>query len=375
MTCHRFIRTGLPAGVIILIAAAVTALLPSPAHAVAPARIGHLVDEAILSERDRDDIRRYAKHWAEQLAEPAKPAEARSQEVDEARSKLIEPLKAVRVGQPFRSEYSKALVPHLKAVIQKGSTHAAVNSLQIVALLGTPDALKVILAHASRVGREGREGEDDFGIRLWAAIAFPIAVEQGVLSQNKINEALRQLEKAAGHEAAAAGADDAQYLWLVLQRQFEAIASVKSPVSRDVQVKVLKAVTKAMADQQQGPSDLMQATYPALMLILNEYLTLDSANRERIGKSLAPVLCNLCKVAAEHWGEAQDDHAARKSYGGAVHISENLLKLIDARVRPNQVRPRTALGPAWRNGDKNRFDRDRDKWNAVLRGPPYVDTR
>ena len=156
-------------------------------------------------------------------------------EVDEARAKLIEPLRAVRVGKLFRVEYSKAVVPYLEKVILDGSTHAAVNSLQVAALLGTPEALKVILAHASI------EDEDDFGIRLWAALAFPIAVEQGVLPQNKINEALRQLEKAASHEAAAAGGADAQYQWLVLQRQFEAIASVENSVSRDVQVKVLKA--------------------------------------------------------------------------------------------------------------------------------------
>ncbi len=368
MKCGRCISTGVPTSLTgltrstrstRLIIATVTALLTCPAHAAAPARISHLVDNANLSERDRDDIRRYALHWAG----GRNPAE-----VDEARAKLIEPLRAVRVGDLFRFEYSKAVVPHLEKVILDGSTHAAVNSLQVVALLGTPDALKVILAHASI------EDEDDFGIRLWAALAFPIAVEQGVLPQNKINEALRRLEKAASREAAASGAADAQYQWLVVLRQFEAIASVRNSVSRDVLVKVLKAVTLAM-EKQQGPSDLMQATYPALMLILNEYLTLDSANRETVGKSLAPVLCDLCTVAAAHWGNAQVDEAARKSYGGAVHISENLLKLIDARVRPNQMRPRTELGPAWRDRDKNRFERDHNKWRAVLLGPPYVNQR
>lgn len=365
MKCGRCISTGVATSqttltsLTPLIMAAVTALLTCSAHAAAPARISHLVDNASLSERDRDDIRRYALHWT---------GSRESAEVDEARAKLIEPLRAVRVGKLFRVEYSKVVVPHLEKVILDGSTHAAVNSLQVVALLGTPEALKVILAHASI------EDEDDFGIRLWAALAFPIAVKQGVLPQNKINEALRRLEKAASHEAAAAGAADAQYQWLVLQRQFEAIASVKNSVSRDVQVKVLKAVTLAM-EKQQGPSDLMQATYPALMLILNQYLTLDPANRETVGKSLAPVLCDLCTVAAAHWGNAQVDDAARKSYGGAVHISENLLKLIDARVRPDQARPRTQLGPAWRNGDKNRFERDHNKWREVLLGSPYVNKR
>ena len=357
MKCDRPISTGLGNSLAASVIMAVAVLPTPPAHAAAPARINQLVDNANLSERDRDDIRRYALHWAG-TREP--------DEVDEARAKLIEPLRAIRVGDRFRFEYSRAVVPHLEKVILQGTTHAAVNSLQVVALLGTPEALKVILAHASI------DDEDDFGIRLWAARAFPIAVDQGVLPQDKINEALRKLEKAASREAAAAGAADAPLQWLVLQRQFEAIASVKNSVSRDVLAKVLKAVTQAMKKNQHGPSDLMNATYPALMLILNEYLTLDPANRKTVGKSLAPVLCDLCRVAATHWAKAQDNEVARKSYGGAVHISENLLKLIDARIRPDQVRPRTELGGAWRSGDKHRFDLDRDKWSDVLRRPPYV---
>ncbi len=355
MTCGRLISTGLATSVIL----AVVVLPTHPARAAAPARINQLVDKANLSERDRDDIRRYALHWAGNW-DPDK--------VDEARVKLIEPLRAIRVGDRFRIEYSKVVVPLLEKVILNGSAHATVNSLQVVAFLGTPDALKVILAHASI------DDEDDYSIRLWAALAFPIAVSQGVLPQNKINEALRKLEKAASHEATAPGPANTPMPWLVLQRQFEAIASVENSVSREVLPKVLKAVTLAM-ESQQGPSDLMHATYPALILILNEYLTLDQANQQRVGKSLAPVLCDLCTVAAKHWGNAQGDKAARKSYDGAVHVSENLLKLIDARVRPNQKRPRTELGPAWRSGDKNRFVEDHNKWRDVLLGPPYVSTR
>jgi len=341
----------------------VAATLATAAHtalAAAPARISNLVDKRNLTERDRGDIREYAEFWGRRLQQSA-PAD-----VDEARGKLGDPLRAVRIGEVFRFEYSDAVVIHLDKVVRDGSPHAAVNAIQILALLGTPASLEVILAHLSI------EQEPDFGIRLWAAIGFPIAVRQNALPNNEINKALRDLGAAAASEARAAinaGGDD-KTRWLLLRRQFEAISSVKSRTSREVQVKVIKAVTEAM-DDRQGPCDLMQATYRALLLIRNEYLDLPAADQAMMGKSLAPVLCDLCTVAAAHWDGAQKDETARASYGGAVHISERLLILIDARVRPNQARLRTELGPAWRNGEKGRFNNDHDKWRMLLVSPPY----
>ncbi len=345
-----------------LVTVAVT--LATATHAAAPARISNLVDKSNLTERDRGDIHQYAEFWGRQLNQAAPT------DVDEARGKLGDPLRAVRIGEVFRFEYSDAVVVHLDEVVREGSPHAAVNAMQILALLGTPSSLEVILAHSSI------EHEPDFGIRLWAAIGFPIAVRQNALPNNEINKALRELGEAAAREARAAvnKRDDDETRWLLLRRQFEAISSVKSQTSREVQVKVIRSVTEAM-DNQQGPSDLMQATYRGLMLIRNEYLRLPPADQEMMGKSLAPVLCDLCTVAAAHWDRAQKDDIARESYGGAVHVSENLLKMIDARVRPNQTGPRTELGPAWRNDKKGQFTNDHDKWRTLLMGPPYYKNR
>ena len=334
-------------------------------HATAPARISNLVDKSNLTERDRGDIRQYAEFWGQQLLHEGAPAD-----VNQARGKLGDPLRAVRVGEVFRFVYSDAVVIHLDKVVRDGSPHAAVNAMQILALLGTPSSLKVMLAHSSI------SQEPDFGIRLWAAIGFPTAVRQNALPNNEINKALRDLGAAAANEVRAPidKRDDDKIRWLLLRRQFEAISSVKSRTSREVQVKVIKAVTEAM-DNRQGPSDLMQATYGALLLIRNEYIDLPAADQEMMGKSLAPVLCDLCTVAAAHWDNAQKDKIAREAYGGAIHVSENLLKMIDARVRPNQVGPRTELGPAWRAARKDQFTNDHDKWRTLLLGPPYYKGR
>jgi len=356
-------RTSISSSLLVTVAATL-ATATHATLAAAPARIGNLVDKSNLTERDRGDIRQYAEFWGRQLNETA------PSDVDEARGKLGDPLRAVRVGEVFRFEYSDAVVDHLAKVVKDGSPHAAVNALQILALLGTPASLDVILAHSSI------EHEPDFGIRLWAAIGFPIAVRQNALPNNEINKALRDLGEAAANEARAAVSkrDDDETRWLLLRRQFEAISSVKSQTSREVQVKVIRAVTAAM-DTRQGPSDLMQATYRALLLMRNEYLDLPAADQERMGKSLAPVLCDLCTVAAAHWDGAQDDDTARQSYGGAVQVSETFLKMIDSTVRPDQTGPRTELGPAWQNREKNQFIGDHDKWRMLLSQPPYNKNR
>ncbi len=338
----------------------VAATLAGAAHAADPARISHLVDKSLLNERERGEIRRYSDFWGQAL-DSEKPGE-----VDKARERLGQPLSAVRVGDVFRFEYSKAVVKHLDTVVNDGSPHAATNAMLILSLLGTPSSLEVMLDHASI------EDEPDFGIRLTAANGFPIAVSQDALPNMEINKALRDLGEAAASEAraAAAAAGDDQVSWLVLRRQFEAINSVKSHTSREVQIKVMKAATEAM-EAREGPSKLMQATYRALMLIRNEYLRLPQAEQETVGKSLAPVLCDLCTVAAAHWDNAQQDETARKTYGNAVRMSERLLKMIDSQIRPNQAVPRTELGPAWQDRKKNQFTNDHDTWRTLLLDPPY----
>lgn len=321
----------------------------SSSAAAAPPRISQLADRSNLTEQDLRSIEQFASHWCEQLND-GDPAE-----VDQARDKLAEPLRAVEVGSVFRMQYTQAALPGLKAAIDDGKPQAAVNAMQILAQLGTPRALEVIVANADE------QDQPDFGIRLWAAKSFPLAVSQGTLPQNEINKALRSFGHAAQRE------DN----WLVLRRQFEAVASVDGVVSRDVQLDALRQMTERMAEVNPGPSDLMHAAYPALKLVRDEYLRLNAADQKPFGKELAPVLCDVCTVANVHWKNAQADTEAKEIYGGAIHISENLLRLIDPDQRPGQRSPQTQLGPAWNNRNERAFRADHQQWQAVLSKPPY----
>ncbi len=331
-------------------AAMLTAAISVAAGAAPPRGINNLASEKSFTEAQRSDIRSYAVDWCDTLGSE------QPDDVDEARAKLFEPLRAVVISQEFRFEYAKAALPGLNKAISTGAPHAAVNALQIVAFLGTPEAFNIIVSHVSA----DDEKVDD--IRLWAAKSFAPAVRQGIVPANEINKALRRLETAASRED----------YWLALQRQFEAIASVNSPLSRELQVNVLRAITSRM-QKQKGPSELMQAAYPALLLLRDWYIPLPGTDQEVVvlGKSLAPVLHDLCTVAQGHWDLAQADPAARQSYGGVVTISENLLKVIDSQVRPATDAPRSEMSKGWSDRDKARFVTGYNQWGSVIKQPPY----
>ncbi len=342
MHSPRFIW-GVP---LVLLAVATTPL----AQAAPPARgITNLANRAFLDPADKNRIHDWAQYWSDELAAGDPAAVAR------ARAKLIEPLKAVQVGGVFRLEYASVLLPALQEIIGGGNPHIAFNATQVVGVVGTDRALEILVSHCDVAD------EQSLGIRLCAAESFKTAVRQGAITPNEISRGLRRLGNAAGREEH----------WLVLRRQFEAIYSVDSDVSRDVQLKVLQRTTARMSDNPTGPSDLMRALYPALKFLRDGYIKLPRAQQGPFGKVLAPVLCRVCSVANGHWEKAQDDPEAKKIYGGAIQISETLLRVIHGRVQPDRIPPRTALDRAWREKDKPRFDSDHVKWQGILAKPPY----
>ncbi len=327
-----------------LLAAAVTAVAP----AAPPQSINTLTGLSRLSLRQQNQIAEYAQFWCGQLG--ASPKETAT-----ARRRLIDPLRAIDVSGVFRFEYAGAALERLERVIDGDDLHAAYNAIQVVGFFGTKGAIDVLVGHCDSAA------EPRMSLRLASAICFKVALRQGDVADRQIARALRDLGRAARREEH----------WLVLRRQFEAIAAVPGPVSREVQVNVLTSVTERMVANADGPSDLMRAARPALKLMLDNFIRLPARDQTSFGTALAPVLCEVCTVAQTHWGSAQADQQARKDYGGAIHLSENLLKLIHGQVQPNDPTPRTNLGGHWRKDDEPRFNQDHDTWQGILRRPPY----
>jgi len=332
----------------VLLAAA--ALAVGGVASAAPPRISHLTGEITLDDRDRDDISTYGQYWCASL-ENGTP-----DEVDRATEELLQPFKAVKVESVFRLEYAHVLLPKLEPIIAGMDTHRAINGLLIAGRLGTPKAVDLLLEHASSAD------EPDLAKRLWAAVAFPLAVEQGVITERDVTKALREFERAASRETE----------WLVLRKQLQAIASVDSQLSRELQISVIEAAAQQMKKGDRY-SQLMQAIPQSLVRLREEYLNLIGKAREleQFGTALAPVISDLCTVAEMHWDSAQEDDEAREAYGQTIQLGETLLTMIDAQVRPHNARPRADLGNAWQGRQKPQFADAHKAWIAILSGPPY----
>ncbi len=311
-----------------------------------PPPITSLVGQSSLTPQQRDQIRTYGEFYCNQLATGDIPA------VERAKRQLLDPMRAPMVTGEFRSKYSKVLTPCLGGVIDGDNPHAAVNALQLLGFLGTPAALDVLKDHIDS------KDEDCFEIRLWAARAFKMAAEAGRLQADDLNPLLRQLGAACRSETEPP----------VLHRQFEAIASVNSSIARDV---LLSAIGKKL-DELQGqadPSRLMDAIYPALVSLRDQYLRLDRNEQVTFGAKIAPQLSKVFGVGSTHWDKAHQEEVGR-SYPGAIRVAENFLKAIDRTVRAAEP-PRTQLGAAWENVDKPQFEAGHQDWHAVLTAPPY----
>lgn len=323
--------------------------ISSLATAAPPVRINNLVTRLQFSPQDKGRIQDYADYWCAQL-EHADPGEVKS-----IRQSLLDPLKTPGgVSEVFRLTYSDALLARLEAIVKAEDPLAAYNAIQVIGTLSTPDGLRVLLEHCD-VADEPR-----FGIRLWVAKSLHISVNQDTLRANDVNRALRRLGLAAGRETD----------WLVLRRQFELMAAVNTAVSRDVLLGMLASVTERMTKDGANPNQLIDAVFPALKLIRDQFIALPPNDRQTIGKELAPTLVEICDLARTHWDKAQDS-TLKDAYGGAVFLSESLLTMITQAVGSSRADLRTALGEAWKQRDKPRFEADHRKWQGFVRQPPF----
>ncbi len=317
------------------------------ADAAPPRSITDLAGASSLSDEQKSRVGEYAEYWVGQFG-------GGPEEVNRARVKLLEPMKAPQVSEFFRLEYGRRLLGRLDGFIGGENPHAAVNAMQVTGFLGTPDALDLILAHCDL------QDEKRVDVRLWAAKSLFITVSQPVLGQGDVSRGLRRVAAAASHEDR----------WLVLQRQFEAVAAVDTRVARDVQIDLLVTTARRMADSP-GPSDLMRATVHAVQLLRETYMKLPRPEQEGFGAVLAPVLGEVVKVADRHWDPVQGNGDAREIYRKAVEACEGLLNFIDRLERPGGSTPQGQLSASWKNRDARRFREGLSKWQETLKGPPY----
>ncbi len=302
-----------------------------------------------LSPQQLAQVKNRADYWCSRLDSDDPEA------VQNAREEVLRPLKSLmRASDLFRFEYSKVALPHLRTAIAGDHPHAAVNAMIVLPLLGSDRALQLLLEHCDQKNEPRRY------VRQRAAAGAKAMLRPDPpfnLRQAAVRNAVQELRDAAGNEPD----------WLILRHQFEAMAEVDDPKARNHLVDALEAVVERVALVNGEPSASIEAVYSAVYRLRNSFVTgLNLDEQQELGRKLAPVLDRVCEVARIHWNVAQDDPAAKKTYGGAIRVCEEFLKIIHQQMRADGSAPRTQLKRYWDDRNKPRFELDKRRWSEII---------
>jgi len=290
---------------------AIATLATIPAIAAAqPASINNLVSNTEpFTAPQRRAIEDYATYWSAALS---------SQDMEQARlakRRLTEPFRSPGIRRIFRDEYARAAIPGLRRHIESDNVFAGVNAMQIVAEFQSDTALSVARDRCD-IDREPR-----WQIRLWAAQAFGrIASQSEDIPDRTIDSAMRDLARAGERETH----------WLVLQRQFEAMAAVSSDQSRESQIALLKTTLERITSEPSQASDLIQPVHRAMVLLRDQYLdvSLSSDQRNRLAADFAPLLREIQTIDIAQWNDQDVNRDVRTAYESAQSLSDTLLALL-----------------------------------------------
>ena len=301
-----------------------------------------------LSVQELAQVENWAEYWCRRLDSDDPQA------VENARDEVLRPLTSLlRPSDLFRFQYSKVALPHLKNAIASPHPHAAVNAMIVLPLLGSDRALQLLLEHCDQRNEPRRY------VRQRAAAGAKAMLNPRRpfnLRQAAVRNAVRELRDAARNEPD----------WLILRHQFEAMAEVNDPGARGHLVNALEAVVERVALVNGEPSALIEAVYSAVYRLRNRFVTLSLDEQQELGRKLAPVLDRVCEVARIHWNVAQDDPEAKKTYGGAIKVCEEFLKIIHQQMRADRSAPRTQLKRHWDDRNKPRFEVDKQQWSDII---------
>jgi len=308
------------------------------------------------TSQQREQIRAWAEWWSRELSadEPER--------ISEGRRRLLEPLRAGNVRPLFRETYSDILLEHIEAILNDDAElFVAVNALQVAAVLGTESAARLMTRVADPL-EEPREQ-----IRLWAVHGIRTIFSQGTLDEGRYPGVLRDLSRAGLRESN----------WMVLQRHFDALRAAGTENARERQVELLSAILDRLQEHEDGPHDTIRAAHYAIVIYRDQFANLRRAEQLSFGTAAAPVIGRIFEIASQHWDETAeaDESSLAATYGGVVQISEEMLGIIDDLVRSQNTAPRTNMGEAWAQRDRQRFQQDAAQWADVLRQPPYSGLR
>ena len=284
-----------------------------------PRSISKIVDKSSISQDDETKIEKFAVGWAEQLQ--STDAEA----LELARSKLIGPFEPdVRMTPYARLLYGKYLKQGFAPLLSKDNENemAAVNALQILALLGTEQASGLLLKHAD-ISTESRPT-----LRLWASVGLGTTFLTGELPDNRVERYAKLLSNFTNKETD----------WFVLARQFDSLASLQSIPNQDrnqqdaleilsFQLQTSSLVNLLNSINESNETDLraqaLPFILPSLLLQLIETSVADQVKTETL-ETIVPPLIIFVEYAATNQSD-EEDTFLHGAYGGATHSASLLI--------------------------------------------------
>lgn len=260
-------------------------LLAAPAAEVSAQRAESLPSRIVaasqpLSGGDLGAVKAFAASWAGAIAD-GDPSD-----VNDARAELISIARSPSATPVFRRAYGDAVIDALQPVVTGTDTFRAINALQTIRFLGTPDAVAAILDHADP------DREANASKRLVAAGLLAAAIEDAELNPAQLDGTTRRIASLAAAEAE----------WMILLQSMEALDTIarlrNAPdasvaLARRSQVSTLEGAISRM----KGSPELVEAVYRTLLELRNQLVRMSSNERGEFARQFGPVFASAEQAA------------------------------------------------------------------------------
>lgn len=327
-------------------------VMAGSSHAQAPIQsLGIRVIDArgTLTNTQKNQIKSFTSYWCGQLTS----TDTTILQVQTAREELLKPLNAVAgPSAVFRFEYSGQIMSRLTPLISgDGSPHTISNAFLIVGELATRRSVDLLIRHSDS------RHEKRLYIRILASqnCEKTLAYFSDTLKPREIGLAVRGLRNAAQRE------DNPT----VLSHQLGGIHAIQTPDAMDALMDALEKVVEKIQAPHEGVNPFIKPFSESIKILRNQdFRSLPKAEKERISKTLGPVLGKYLSAAANNWDAAHADTKFTKQYSSPLRVCESLLKMILPELRIPI--PNTDLQNLWDRGEKAGFTEDVKIWNRIL---------
>ena len=344
--------------VILTIVLTVSTFASSRAHAQGdPAAITGLTSNRTpFTPDEAARIRAFGTHWVERFTRD----NASPENVDDARRRLMEPLRGRGQSDLFLNEYGDIILQGLVASVDRDTAtpHTAANALVIISRIGTERALDAL------IDRSSVRTTSSTPVRISAARGARELLRQADTSRISIRK--RQQVARRLRDAAAAETDA-----FALRHHLHAIFYCdREGVDQETRAEMLGQLAGALtsvADRSGESVLLLDATTAVVFDVLQRFLQLDSTSQGVSARALTPGLMRLLDAYERHGWTAETNQADAGRFSRQVARVERCLQTMLPFAHPNRSIPTTNLQAAWAAKDLARFRSELELWKQATR--------